>query len=136
MTEARERLIVPGAIREEIIAHARDHAPRECCGIIAGKNGEITTLHRLTNTEQGVDRYLFDDEEFFKVYWEIENRGEEMLSVYHSHPVSVAYPSKTDVEFAFWPEAVYLICSLEFPDAPVIRGFRIVDGVISELDLA
>jgi proteasome lid subunit RPN8/RPN11 len=136
MTEARERLIVPGAIREEIIAHARDHTPRECCGIIAGKDGEITTLHRLTNTEQGVDRYLFDDEEFFKVYWEIENRGEEMISVYHSHPVSVAYPSKTDVEFAFWPEAVYLICSLEIPDSPIIRGFRIVDEEISELDLA
>lgn len=135
MTEARERLIVPGLIREEIIAHARDHWPRECCGVIAGKNGEITQLHRLTNLEQSVNRYLFDDEEFFRVYWEIENRGEELLSVYHSHPVTVAYPSKTDVEFAFWPEAVYLICSLEVEAASVIRGFRIVDGAISELEL-
>jgi proteasome lid subunit RPN8/RPN11 len=131
-----ERLIVPAAIRDEIIDHARDHTPRECCGIIASKNGTMTTLHRLTNVEQGVDRYLFDDEEFFKIYWEIENRGEELLSVYHSHPVSVAYPSKTDVEFAFWPDAVYLICSLEFPEAPVIRGFRIIDGAISEVELA
>lgn len=136
MTGANERLIVPEPIRDEIIAHARDHWPRECCGIIAGKNGEITRLHRLTNLEQSVNRYLFDDEEFYKVYWEIENRGEELLSVYHSHPVTVAYPSKTDVEFAFWPEAVYLICSLEVEGSPVIRGFRIVDGVISELELS
>jgi proteasome lid subunit RPN8/RPN11 len=136
VTEVRERLIVPGPIRDEIIAHARDHWPRECCGVIAGKSGELTQLHRLTNLEQSVNRYLFDDEEFYKVYWEIENRGEELLSVYHSHPVTIAYPSKTDIEFAFWPEAVYLICSLEIEEAPVIRGFRIVDGVISELELS
>ena len=135
MTQASERLIVPGPIRDEIIAHALDYFPRECCGVLAGTQGDITQLHRLTNLEQGVDRYLFDDEEFYKVYWEIENGGEELLAVYHSHPVTVAYPSKTDVAFAFWPEAVYLICSLEHPRDPVIRGFRIVDEVITEIEL-
>ncbi len=132
MSQLKERLLVPKTIRDEIIAHARDHAPRECCGVIAGKDGELTQLHRLTNLEQSNNRYLFDDEEFYKVYWEIENRGEELLSVYHSHPVTVAYPSSTDVEFAFWPEAVYLICSLEIEQSPIIRGFRIIDGEISE----
>ena len=136
MIQASERMIVPGSIRDEIIAHAEDHFPRECCGILAGKQGDISQLHRLTTLEQGVDRYLFDDEEFYKVYWEIENSGEELLAVYHSHPVTVAYPSKTDVAFAFWPEAVYLICSLEQRDDPVIRGYRIVDEAISEIELA
>jgi proteasome lid subunit RPN8/RPN11 len=135
VSRLKERLVVPGTIRDEIIAHARDHAPRECCGVIAGKDGALAHLHRLTNLEQGNNRYLFDDEEFYKVYWEIENRGEELISVYHSHPVTVAYPSTTDVEFAFWPEAIYLICSLEFEQSPVIRGFRIVDGEIAEIDL-
>jgi proteasome lid subunit RPN8/RPN11 len=135
VTEPIEQLIVPVSIREEIVAHARDHAPRECCGVITGKNGAITQLFRLTNLEQSNNRYLFDDEEFYRIYWEIENRGEELLSVYHSHPVTVAYPSKTDVEFAFWPEAIYLICSLENASDPVIRGFRIVDGAISEVEL-
>jgi len=79
MTQTSERLVVPGPIRDEIIAHARDHFPRECCGILSGKQGDITQLHRLTNLEQGVDRYLFDDEEFYKVYWEIENRSDNCL---------------------------------------------------------
>ncbi len=118
-----------------IVEHARDHAPRECCGVISGRDGRADRLHRLTNTEPGVTRYLFDDEEFYRVYWEIENRGDELLAVYHSHPVTEAYPSKTDVEFAFWPEAVYVICSIRDEDSPVIRGFRIVDGEITEVDL-
>jgi proteasome lid subunit RPN8/RPN11 len=122
-------------MRDEIIAHARDHAPRECCGVIAGRDGSPTRLHRLTNVEAGVTRYLFDDEEFYRVYWEIENRGESLLAVYHSHPVTVAYPSRTDVEFAFWPEAVYLICSLQVPDEPMIRGFRIIEGEIAEVEI-
>lgn len=128
-----ETLIIPATIRDDIIAHARDHTPRECCGIIAGRDGEVTTLHPLINTEPGNTRYLFDDEEFFRVYWQIENKGESLVAVYHSHPETPAYPSRTDVEFAFWPEAVYLICSLEFADAPVIRGFRILDGTITEI---
>jgi len=135
VTEPGEQLILPPAIREEIVAHARGYAPRECCGVIAGRVGAPTQLHRLTNVEPGVSRYLFDDEEFYRVYWEIENRGETLLAVYHSHPVTVAFPSKTDVEFAFWPDAVYVICSLEVPEEPAIRGFRIVDGEISEIEI-
>ena len=122
-------------MRAEIVDHARNHAPRECCGVIAGNGSGLTRLFRLTNVEPGNNRYLFDDTEFYQVYREIDAAGEDVQVVYHSHPATIAYPSKTDVEFALWPEAVYLICSLEFPEAPVLRGFRIVDGEISEVDL-
>jgi [CysO sulfur-carrier protein]-S-L-cysteine hydrolase len=132
MTETKT-LVLPEAMREEIIAHSRDHAPRECCGVIAGRDDGLTRLYRLTNLEQGVDRYLIDDEELYRVYREIEDGGDELLAIYHSHPVSVAYPSKTDLAFAFWPDSYYLICSLEHPESPVIRAFRIVDDVITEV---
>lgn len=136
MTDRNTPLVIPEAIRQEIIDHARDHAPRECCGVIAGSGGDLTALYRLTNLEPGNTRYLIDDEEFFRTYWEIENRGEELAAVYHSHPATVAWPSATDIANATWPEAVYLICSLEHPDDPVIRGFRIIDGEIIEVPLA
>jgi len=130
---SQQHLVLPPAVRETIVAHANDHSPRECCGVIAGANGEVTQVYRLTNLEPGNTRYLIDDEEFYRVYWEIENRGEELLAVYHSHPATVAYPSPTDVANATWPEAVYVICSLENPDSPVIRGFHIIDGEITEV---
>ncbi|HKG26270.1 MAG TPA: M67 family metallopeptidase [Thermomicrobiales bacterium] len=133
MTVSPATLILPEAMRAEIIAHARAEAPRECCGVIAGRNGEPTRLYRLTNLEPGVDRYLIDDEELYRVYREIDEGGKDLLAIYHSHPVSVAYPSKTDVAFAFWEESFYVICSLEHPEAPVIRAFRIVGGEIAEV---
>ena len=129
-------LIIPPAIRSEIVDHARDHAPRECCGVIAGRAGEVTRLYRLTNLEPGNTRYLIDDTEFYQTYWAIENGGDEVLAVYHSHPETVAWPSATDIAHATWPEAVYLICSLADPDAPVLRGFRIVEGEVTEVTIA
>ena len=62
--------------------------------------------------------------------------GAEIVAIYHSHPESPAYPSATDVELAFWPEAVYLICSLADPSQPTIRAFRIRDGAIAEVALS
>jgi proteasome lid subunit RPN8/RPN11 len=62
----------------------------------------------------------------------LPNRNWEIVAIYHSHPASEAYPSATDVALAAWPEACYLICSLEDPARPVIRGFAIADGAIRE----
>ncbi len=132
---SQRTLAMPRSIRDRIIAHAQNHTPRECCGVIAGSGGEVTELYELTNLEPGNTRYLIDDGEFFRTYWEIEQRGEELLAVYHSHPATVAYPSPTDIANATWPEAVYLICSLEHPEAPVICGFLIIDGEITEVAL-
>jgi proteasome lid subunit RPN8/RPN11 len=128
-----ETFVLPATMRDEIVAHARADAPRECCGIIAGAIGTLTTLHRLTNTYEGVDFYRIDDTELYNLYLELDSRGEEIAAIYHSHPISVAYPSARDVQYAAWPDPVYLICSLVHPDLPVIRAFRIVDDHITEL---
>jgi proteasome lid subunit RPN8/RPN11 len=126
---------LPAAMRDEIVAHARAEAPRECCGIIGGRDGALTELHRMTNLYPGVDFYEPDGNELYGLYRDLEDRGLEIAAIYHSHPVSVAYPSVRDVEHAGWPDSIYLICSLEHPDAPVIRAFRIVDGAITELTI-
>ena len=129
-------LPLPAAMRDEIVAHARELAPRECCGVIAGRDGRPTALHRLENMEPGVDRYRVDDAELFRTYRALDERDEEFLAIYHSHPVSPAYPSATDVALAAWPDAVYLICSLADPDQPVLRAFRIVEERITEVEIA
>ncbi|MCH7483145.1 MAG: Mov34/MPN/PAD-1 family protein, partial [Chloroflexi bacterium] len=52
--------------------------------------------------------------------------------IYHSHTHSPAYPSATDVRLATWPEASYVLVSLEKRDAPDVRSYRIVDGEVTE----
>jgi [CysO sulfur-carrier protein]-S-L-cysteine hydrolase len=135
-TPAEPPFVLPRAMRDQIVAHARRDAPRECCGVIGGRKGHVETLYPLTNLDQGTDFYRIDDAELFRVYQQIDGDGGEIVAIYHSHPVSRAYPSPTDVRLAAWPDAHYLICSLANPEQPDLRAFRIVDGQIHEVALA
>ncbi len=118
-----------------IIDHARQEAPRECCGLLGGRDYEVECAYRITNTEPGVTRYLMDAEEQFRAFRDLDERGLELVGIYHSHPATQAYPSQTDTSLAFYPDSVYLICSLQVPEQPVVRAFRILDGEIQEIPI-
>ena len=120
---------------EEILLHARDEAPNECCGMIGGADGRARTLYRATNAEASPLRYSIDAKEQFDLMRRIDDAGEELVGIYHSHTRSPAHPSQTDVNLAGWPDAVYVIASLEDPEDPDLRGFWIRDGKISDAEL-
>ena len=126
---------IPQELVDEMIAHAREDSPNECCGILGGDDSRATTLYRAANAEASPLRYSIDAAEQFRLMREIEEAGEELIGIYHSHTRSAAYPSQTDVNLAGWPDAVYVIVSLEDPDSPDVRGFWIRDGEISDAEL-
>jgi [CysO sulfur-carrier protein]-S-L-cysteine hydrolase len=121
---------------DEIVAHAHDELPNECCGLIAAENGRAVKLFRTSNAEASPVRYGLDPREQYRVMTEIERRGWMLGAIYHSHTRSPAYPSQTDVNLAFYPEALYLIVSLQDFERPDLRAYRIVDGQIDEVELA
>ncbi len=127
---------IPKAFATEMIGHAREEDPKECCGVLAGSKGKFLKLFRMTNVDASPYRFSWDPKELFKVWREMEDNDWEERAVYHSHTHSPAYPSDTDVRLAGWPEAHYVIVSLEDKDSPVVRAFRIVDGQVSEVELA
>lgn len=138
-------LRLPRAEAEAIIAHARATYPRECCGLIAGREGRAVKRYEITNTYPGEDFYLMEPGEQHEALSEIwsEERGWELLAIYHSHPVSVAYPSARDIAHACWegtseaiyPDTYYIICSLEDPEHPALRAFQIRDGRAHEAEV-
>ncbi len=125
-------LILPHAIYAEILAHARDGAPEEICGVISGRDGVASELVRARN--EASDRimdYWVDDQTLLRQF-DFEDRGESMIAIYHSHPVDPAYPSATDARNAYYPDSVYLICSLLQPDRPVLRGYLLIQEDLAE----
>jgi len=112
---------------EAMIAHARETAPEECCGLIGGfSEARATSLYRLrnvtTNPELG---YEAAPEDLFAAQRQMRERGEGLLAIYHSHPrSSEPSPSETDVRLAYYPSATYLIIGLGGTDA-VIKAFSI-----------
>ena len=120
---------------DEMVAHARDDLPNECCGMVGGADGEARTVYRAANAEASPLRYSIDAAEQFRLMKEIEAADEELVGIYHSHTKSAAYPSQTDVNLAGWPDAVYLIVSLADAEAPETKGFWIREGEISDAEL-
>jgi [CysO sulfur-carrier protein]-S-L-cysteine hydrolase len=127
---------VPTEIADEIVNHAREEAPNECCGMIGGRNGAATSLYQGRNAEASPLRYTIHPQDQLRIMDEIEHRGEELAAIYHSHTGSRAYPSQTDINLAEnWPDPVYVICSVADPESPELRGFAIRDGKVEETSL-
>lgn len=119
-----------------MIAHAREDDPNECCGLVGGTGEEAKTVYRAENAEKSPFRYSIAPGEQLELMNRIDEAGEEIVGIYHSHTKTAAYPSQTDINLAVgWPDSVYLIVSLEDPDSPYVRGFRIRDGEVEDVDL-
>jgi len=130
-----DALTLPRACVDAMIRHARAFVPQECCGLIAGEGGRAVKRYELRNVDPSVLRYNADPHDLLAAMREMWERGWDLLAIYHSHTHTPAYPSATDVRLAFYPEAYYVIVSLQEPDLPRVRAFRIVDGAITEHNL-
>jgi proteasome lid subunit RPN8/RPN11 len=111
----------------EIIAHARQAHPFECCGLIACASADrASSVYQLKNVAVNpLVSYEAAPEELFAAQRRMRERGEQLLAIYHSHPRAVEpAPSATDVRLAFYPAAIYLIIGLAGA-APLLRAFRI-----------
>jgi len=126
---------LPQSFIDEMVAHAQEDAPNECCGIIAGEDGRPVKLFRAKNAEASPYRYNVEPKDLFRIFRECDENGWSFLAIYHSHTASEAYPSPTDVRLAFWPEAYYVLVSLEDAANPVVRAFRILDGAVTEEEI-
>ena len=114
-----------------LVEHSWSDFPYEVCGLLGVEPDG--TLHHfpITNAERSMTYYVMDAKELLKAMREIEDAGWG-LAIYHSHTHTHAYPSDTDVRLAAYPEATYLIVTLQDRDQPDIRAFSILDGVVTE----
>jgi proteasome lid subunit RPN8/RPN11 len=129
-------LKITSEIREEMLAHAREDLPNECCGLLGGGSDRVPrTLYRALNAEASPLRYSLDAKDQFRIMQEMDEAGEELVGIYHSHTKSAAYPSQTDINLATYPGVAYLIVSLAEDEERPIRAFDIVDGAVTEIPL-
>jgi proteasome lid subunit RPN8/RPN11 len=115
---------------DQIIAHALECSPRECCGLVGGlAGGRGQTVYRLRNAaSEPLITYEASPEDLFAAQRKMRERGEELLVIYHSHPRSDdPKPSATDVRLAYYPSAVYFIVGLGGAQ-PSLAAFRISES--------
>ena len=117
---------------DEMVAHALADAPNECCGMVAADGDRAVRVYRATNVKASRRAYAIDGPEIIRVVSEIEDAGQRLGAIYHSHTISDPYPSQTDVNLAFWPPTdqeawpgtLYVIVGVA-GEEPQVRAFRI-----------
>jgi proteasome lid subunit RPN8/RPN11 len=119
---------------EQMVAHARADAPNECCGMIASRNGEALKVYPAENTAASPLRYEIDGAEQYRIQMAIDDEGLDLGAIYHSHTRSAPYPSQTDINLAFYPDALYVIVGLAGAETDV-KAYEIRDGQVSEAEL-
>ncbi len=130
-----ESVKVRQEILEEMLEHARREPCIECCGLLAGRDGVITTIFPATNSLSSATAYEIAPRELFEIFRTLRKRGLTHLGHYHSHLSNENAPSPSDIEQAGYPDQAYFIVSLR-PGAPnPVRAFSIRDGAVRELEI-
>lgn len=117
-----------------MIAHARNTAPAECCGLLVGNGRRIDEAVSTRNADTRPTRFLVDPQDHLRLIRTVRGTGREIVGAYHSHPHSAAVPSPTDIAQAWWPELVHVIVSLAEAE-PEVRAWLIEAGAVREVPI-
>ena len=133
-------LTISPAIAEQMLAHARAEVPNEACGLLAGDLviRVAGAYHPARNAEASPLRYDVHPDDLVRIVFGIEDAGEDLVGIFHSHTHTPAVPSPTDLRTAQYPDAFYVLATLTDPEAgpaDALRAWRIVDGASSEVPL-
>ncbi|MGZ5055538.1 MAG: Mov34/MPN/PAD-1 family protein [Methylobacter sp.] len=128
---------IPRKIANQLLHLAQISPDLEVCGLIGSKEGLPCSCYPIKNTaEQPQQRFQLDPSQQISAMAKMRDLGEELFAIYHSHPTSPAIPSVTDLNLASYPDALYLIISLNTKGILEMRGFKINHKLAQEIALS
>jgi proteasome lid subunit RPN8/RPN11 len=130
-----KRLCIPRPLYAEMLAHLQGAYPLEACGLMAGEGEWIRNLYPVDNILASPTAYEMDPHQQVQAMLALEEKGWELAAIYHSHPQGPEVPSLADVGRAYYPQASYIIVSLQERARPTARAFAIVEGRVYEIPL-
>ena len=119
----------------EIFAHLDAGKPNEACGLLGGQGGRVEKVYLMANATPSPVRYSMEPEKLIQTILEIEERGWELLGIFHSHPAGPPTPSATDIAEAYYPDSAYVICARDSGGRWQARAFEIKSGGAREITI-
>lgn len=127
---------LPRTLINSMLGHAQHSPEIEVCGLIARAPTGVFQLYPVENVATESDHlFRMDPGGQVDAMRRMREAGEELFAIYHSHPHAPAEPSQRDLAEAAYPEAVYLIISLNTKGVLELRGFRLRKGSVESVDL-
>jgi [CysO sulfur-carrier protein]-S-L-cysteine hydrolase len=124
---------ITGEALYAVLAHARRERGLECCGLLAGRGGVITTVFPAKNALASATAFEIAPAELFRMFRQMRELGLDHLGIYHSHPAGENAPSPTDIQRAYYSDVAYVIVSPREDSPRPVRVFAIRDEGVAEL---
>jgi len=118
-----------------MLENVRRWRPEEACGLLAGSAEQVERVYAIENIRHSPTDYLMDPTQQVNAMLEIEAAGWEVCGIFHSHPAGPPQPSRTDIDRAYYPDAVYIILAPSGGTDWTARGFEIDGGQVREVRL-
>jgi proteasome lid subunit RPN8/RPN11 len=128
-------LSLPAKLAMQLLEHASGELPNESCALLGGDpvRGHVTSVHPAGNRLASQYRYDVEPRDLVRIIHQLEEAGDALVAIFHSHPRSPAVPSGTDVREARYP-VVHLVASLADSE-PVMRAWTIEAATAREVTL-
>ena len=99
-----EKIIkISESLRKNLELHANEQNPYEACAILLGnkdeKIWEATEIFLTENIEKSEINFTVSNEQLLEGYKMAEEKGLDVVGIFHSHPKSEPSPSNTDIKF-------------------------------------
>ncbi len=119
---------------KRMLEHVARVNPMEACGLLGGSHSRVEEVVPIKNAAESPVRFRMDPGEQIQALFGFEERGLELVAIYHSHPAGPPGPSETDLKEAAYPEAVQLIW-FQTEEDWICRAYRYGDGAAVEVAL-
>lgn len=129
------RVSIRASVLDAMLEHARSSVPKECCGLLAGSGDAVTHAFPVANALASEREFFADPAELIATLRALRGRGLKHQGIYHSHPSSENFPSRRDVDMAFYPGCAHFIIAPSAPLERQARAFRIEEGIVTELEI-
>ncbi len=128
---------LPRALVNQLLHHAQLSPELEVCGLIGARSGMPNSCYPVANVAASPEiRFHLDPAGQIEAMRKIRESGEELFAIFHSHPAAPAEPSPQDLAEAVYPDALYLVISLNTKGVLEMRGFNITeDKTVAEVKL-
>ena len=131
-----QSITLPRHLVNRILTHAQHSPEDEVCGLIGAKDGKAVDIYPVRNVAEDTHTlFQMDPKQQIDAMREMREQGHELFAIYHSHPHTPAAPSAIDMEQASYPDAIYLIISLNTTGVLEMRGFHLEGGKASDVEL-
>jgi proteasome lid subunit RPN8/RPN11 len=132
----RAELVIPRKLVNQVLTHAQQHEHSESCGLISAANGIPAHYYAVKNIAADPStRFEMEPRQQIEAMKHMREHNEDLFAIVHSHPESPPIPSATDMQEAGYPEAYYIIVSLNIRGVLEIRGFKKNDGDMQPVEL-